>query len=113
MLTEPLIWSARVAELPMAAPLSDPAVVENHDLVDLVKTVQVMGDKQDGPAFRGPQQVGGERPAGSRVKVAGRLIEYQQRRIGKEGSGQREPLPLAAGNRRSVGADGSVPALGQ
>src|SRR5579863_266683 len=72
-----------------------------------------MGNEQDGPAFGGPQQVGGERPAGGRVQVAGGLVKYQQPRAGQECPGQRQPLSLAAGHGRSAGADGGVPSPGQ
>jgi hypothetical protein len=113
VLAQPLIRPARVPELLMAAPLGDPAVVEDQDLVHLIKTVQVMRDQQDGPALGGTQHVRGERTAGGRVQMAGRLIEYQQRRVGQERPGQGQSLALAAGNGRSMRADVGVPSLRQ
>ena len=65
VLPHQLVGSACVAELLVAALLGDPAVVEHHDLVDLVKPVAFVGDEQDGAALGGMQQVRGERPAGS------------------------------------------------
>ncbi len=72
-----------------------------------------MGDEQDGTALGGVQQVGGERPAVGRVQVGGGLVEDQQRRVGQERAGQRQPLPFAAGDGGPVGADRGVPAPGQ
>jgi hypothetical protein len=57
-------------------------VLQHHDLVHLIQAFQVVGDQQRTPPGRGGQQ----RP------------------------GQREPLPLAAGQRGAVRADRGVPA---
>jgi hypothetical protein len=55
-----LVRPAGVAELLVGALLGDPAVVEDHDVVDLVQPVSFMGDEQDRTALSGVQQVGGE-----------------------------------------------------
>ena len=102
-----------MAELPVAALLGDPSVVEHHDLVNLVEPIAFVGDEQDGTALGGAQQVGGEGPAAGRVQVGGGLVEDQQRRVGKERAGQREALPFAAGDGCPVGADRGVPAAWQ
>ena len=54
-----------MAELVVVALLGDPAAVEHHDLVDLVKPVRLAGDEQDGAAFGGLRQIGGHRLAGA------------------------------------------------
>ena len=46
VLPHSLVGSACVAELLVAALLGDPAVVEHHDLVDLVKPVAFVGAVQ-------------------------------------------------------------------
>ncbi len=73
--------------------------VEHHDLVHLVQALQVVGDQQGGPPGRGGQQVGGQRAAVLRVQVRGRLVQDEHGRVGQQGPGQGEPLPLAAGQR--------------
>ena len=64
---------------------------------DLVEPVGLVGDEQDGAAFGGLQQVGGQRLVGVWVQVGGGFVEDQQRRVNKKRAGQREALPFAAG----------------
>ena len=85
----PLVVSARVAELLVGALLEDLPVVEDHDVVDLVEPVGLVGDEQDRAVLCGLQQVGGERLAAGRVQVRGGLVEDQQRWVGQERAGQR------------------------
>ena len=91
----------------------DPAVVEHHDVVDLVEPVRFVGDEKDGAAFCGLQQIRGERLASIWVEVSGGLVDDQQRRVGEKRAGQREALPFAPGYGRPVGADSGIPALGE
>jgi hypothetical protein len=58
-----------VAELLVGALLGDPPVVEDHDVVDLVERVGLVGDEQDGTVLGGVQQVSGERQAGGPVQA--------------------------------------------
>jgi len=97
----------------VAALLGDSAVVEHHDLVDLVEAVAFVGDEQDGAAFGGVQQVRGERLAAVRVDVGSWLVEDEQRGVGEERARQRQALPFAARNGRPVGTDRRIPALGE
>ena len=87
-----LVGSAGVAELLMAALLGDPAAVEHHDVVHLVQPVGLVGDEQDGAAFGGLQQIGGQRLTGVAVGVGGGFVDDQQRRVGEERAGQREGI---------------------
>jgi hypothetical protein len=64
-------------------------------------------------AFSGLQQVGGERLASVGVEMGGGFVEDKQCRVGGKRAGQREALPFAAGNGRPVGADLSIPAVGE
>ena len=59
-LLHPLVEPTRAAELLVAAWLGDPAVVEQHNLTDLVELIALARDERDGPAFGGVQQVRGE-----------------------------------------------------
>ena len=63
--------------------------------------------------WRDGQQVRGQRAAVVRVQVRGRLVQDEQRRVGQQRPGQRDPLPLAAGHGGAAGADRGVPALRQ
>jgi hypothetical protein len=108
-----LVGPAGVAELVVAALFGDPAVVEDHGRVDLVRPIGFVGDEQDGTAFGGVQQVRGERPAGVRVEVGGGLVEDQQRGVGEERAGQRQALPFAASRRRPRGCRPGYPSPGE
>ena len=88
----PLIQPACVAELLLGASFGDLAAIECHDLVDLVEPVGLVGDEQDGAAFGGLQQIGGQRLAGVAVGVGGGFVDDQQRRVGEERAGQREGI---------------------
>ncbi len=48
-----------------------------------------------------------------RVEVRGRLVEHQDRRVLEEGTGDRDALALAAGQRGTALADRRVEPLGQ
>ena len=109
----PLVVAACVAELAVGALFGDPAVVEHHDLVDLVEPIGLVGDEQDGAALGGLEQVGGQCLAGVWVEVGGGFVEDQQRRVGEKRTSQRQALPFAAGDGRPVGADPGVPAAGE
>ncbi len=47
------------------------------------------------------------------VEVAGRLVEDEDRRVGQDGPGDRQPLPLAAAEPDPSLADEGVVAVGQ
>ena len=68
-----------VAELGVAAASDNLPVPQHDDLVDLVETIQVVGDEQRRAPRRGPQKVPGEGLAAVRVEVGGGFVEYQQR----------------------------------
>ena len=97
----------------MAADLGDPAPLQHHDPVGLAERAQAVGDGDRRPA---PDQVV-ERlldlPLGLGVDRRGRLVEDQDRRVDQECPGDRDPLPLAAGERLAALADQRVVAVGQ
>ena len=74
--------------------LAHPALVQHDDLVHLFQAVQLVGDEQGGPAPGDGQQVRGQRTGRRRIEMRRRLVEDQQRRVGEQRPGQRDPLPL-------------------
>ena len=80
----------------MGAALGDPALVENHDLVGIDHGRQAVGDDDAGPALGDVAKGLLDRRLGAAVEGAGRLVEDQDRRILEQGSGDRDPLLLAA-----------------
>ncbi len=87
-----------------SGPIAD-AVVQPDHLVDLIEVVQPVGDQQHRPAACRVQQVAGHRGRGGLVEVLGRLVEDEDREVGQQRPGQREPAALAAGQRPAVLAD--------
>ena len=70
-----LVRPAGVAELLVGALLGDPPVVEDHDVVDLVEPVGLVGDEQDRTVLGGVQQIRGENRVSRRY--ASILVRYQ------------------------------------
>lgn len=81
----------------MGAELGDPALVEDHDLVGRGDRRESMRDHQQ----RTSGDEAGQGPLDVRLRLGirrrGGLVEDQDRGIGEEGAGDRDPLPLAAG----------------
>ena len=82
--------------------LDDPAGPHHREPVgDRERLLVVVGDHQRGGAGRAQDraQVGGEPLAQPGVERRQRLVEQQQPRLDGQRAGQRDPLPLAAGQR--------------
>src|SRR6266487_3819007 len=81
-----------------AGVLDDPAVAQVHLPPHRRGHVGVVGDQHDGGVLVGePGQQGGDLRAGGRVEVAGRLVGEQHRGPADDRPGDRDPLPLTAG----------------
>ncbi len=80
----------------MGAPFDDASVGQEDDLVDLFETAQAVRDEQRAAAFGQCKQIRGERVRRGRVQVLGRLVEHEQREVGQQRSGDRDPLALSA-----------------
>ena len=92
------VAAVRAHQLRMRAALGDPAVVQDDDLVDLVESLQVVGDEQGGAARGDGEQVGGQR--GARLQGRG----GRSARRGSAGPGRRAgpgPGRAAAAHRRT------------
>ena len=97
----------------MSAALDDAAGLEHDDLVDPVQAVGLVGVEQRRASGGDVEQIGGEGTPRVRVEAGGGLVEDEHRRVREQRPGQGEPLPLAAGDRRSVYAHGRAEALGE
>src|SRR5512132_3731610 len=92
----------RSAEAMTASSLSDDeAVTDRHHPPGACGQVEVVRDVEDGLALvvepvQQPEHLGGR----LRVEVSGRLVADDQLRVGCEGTGDRDPLLLTAGELR-------------
>ncbi len=72
-----------------------------------------VGDHDHGAVLHVAGQSLVDQPLALHVDLAGGLVEDQDFGIAEEGAGQRDPLPLAAGEPEAVGADHGPVALGK
>src|SRR2546423_12729846 len=72
-----------------------------------------MSDQQRGPSFYQPMQSFQNRMLGLRIERAGRFVQNQNRRIFQQSAGDRQSLPLSAGQSGAAFSDDSVIALRQ
>ena len=72
-----------------------------------------MRDEQRGPARHHPVQGGVDLRLDPRVDGGGGVVEQQQPGVGDQRPGERDPLPLAAGEGEPLLADHAVVAVGQ
>ena len=103
----------RADELGVGADVDDPAVVEDGDAVGQRQRRAPVGDEQRGAALRERAQRVVDRLLGGGVDRGGGVVEHQDPRVGEHRPGQRDPLPLAAGEREPALADDRVVAVGQ
>ena len=97
----------------MRAALGYFSPLEHDDLVELIKSGQIVSDQQQAAAGRDGQQVGHQRMPVSGIQVGRRLVQHQHGGIGQHCAGQRESLALAAGHAGAVAADTGVEAVRQ
>ena len=79
--------------------LDDPAPVHHDHLVRTLRSGQSVRDRHRGAATGHRVERALQPHLGRRVDRAGRLVEYQQVRVGHVRPGQRHQLPLAHGQR--------------
>ena len=79
----------------MAPAAGDPPVLQHDYLVELIESIAVVGDEQRRAVGGRGEEVRRQRAASLGMQVRGGLVEYQQRRIGEQGAGQRQRLALA------------------
>ena len=100
----------------MGAAVDDPAVLEVDDLVGQRDGGLAVGDDDQASAsaaVAGAAQRAEDPRLDLGVDRRGGVVEDQQPRPADEGAGQRDPLPLAAGERRAALAEPGVEAVGQ
>ena len=89
------------------------AVVEHDDLVGERDRREPVGDDDRRPAAHRLGEPGADPRLGRRVDGGGRVVEDQDARVDHERARDREPLPLAAGERDPALADHRVVAVRQ
>ena len=92
----------------MGALLDHPPGVHHDDPIGEVQGREPVGDQQRRAAGQdGPQRVV-DRLLGAGVDGAGGVVQDEDRRVGQDRPGQRDPLALAAGQRQPPLTDGGV-----
>ncbi len=90
-------------QLGVGAAVDDPPVLEVGHLVGQGDGRLAVGDDDHGRCrLLGGAQAGQDRGLDGRVHGAGRVVQDEQARAPDDGSGQGDPLPLAAGERRAA-----------
>ena len=84
-------------QLRMRALLDDPALVDHHQPVEPGDRAEPVGDGDHGLAAHQRVELFLDRRLDLRVERRRRLVEHQDRRVLEHDAGQRDPLPLAAG----------------
>ena len=100
-------------ELVVGAVLDDPAAVEHDDPVGQVQGRDAMRDEHRGAPGQHVAQPVVDRLLGAGVDRARRVVEHEDARVGQDGAGQRDALPLPAGQRQAPLAHHGVVAGGQ
>ena len=97
MLPQPGVGPVETEQFVVRALLGDLAVVEHDQLVHARDRAQPMRDHERGPALHEPPQRLLDKDFALRVQRAGRLVQQQDRRVTQDRPGQRDSLPLPAG----------------
>ena len=87
--------------------------LDDEDLVGVADRREPVRDDQRGPPLEGGVEGPLDGGLGLAVEVRGRLVEDDDRRRLEQQPGDREPLPLAAGEPVAAVADDRVDAVGQ
>src|SRR6185312_3074292 len=93
--------------------VDDPAAVEDDDLVGEGDGREAVGDYEGGAAGHRLAQAGFDRRLGGRVDRGGGVVEDQDPGVGQDRPGDRNPLPLAAGEGEAALADPGLVAVRQ
>ena len=96
-------------QLVVAPALDHLALVEHEDQVGVAGEQQVVRDHQRRAAAHQVADRGGELG----VEARGRLVEHEHGGVGEQRAGDRDPLPLAAGQPPAALAEVGVVAVGQ
>ena len=90
-----VIEAAPIQKILVRALFDDLTIVDDQHLVGIADGAQPMGDHKAGPSFHQPQKGRLDPDLGAAVDAAGRLIQDQDARIGKDGPGDGQKLALA------------------
>ena len=104
---------AALQELLVTPRVDDVALVDHHDASSQTKRRAAMRDEDRGAIGHQVTQRVVDRLFGRRIHRRGGIVEDQDPRIGEDGSGQGDPLTLAARQREPTFADDGVVTVGQ
>ena len=93
--------------------VDDPAAIEHRDPVGQLQRRAAVGDQQRGAVGHHPPQRRVDLGLDARVDGRGRVVEHEHPRVGQQRAGQRDALPLPAGQGQPALADDRVVAIGQ
>ena len=96
------VQRAALLELGVRTAVGDPPGVQYHDPVGQVQRGPAVRDDQRGPAAHDLVQRIVDLGLQARVDGRGRVVEDEQAGVGDQRPGQRHPLPLAAGQGKSL-----------
>jgi hypothetical protein len=99
------VAAVRVEQIVVAAVLDDAAGLQSDDAVGGPHRRQAVRNDEDGPVRCDLLHVLLNGPLALIVERARRFVEDEDARVGDEGPGYRDALPLAAGEARSALAD--------
>jgi hypothetical protein len=97
----------------LVAALGDQPFVQDRDAVREPQRRPAVRDQQRGPAPHHPAQRLVDLGLHPRVHGGGGVVQHQDPGVGEQRAGQRDPLPLAAGQGEPLLADHGVVPLGQ
>jgi hypothetical protein len=97
----------------VCALLGDAAVLDHDDPVGVAHGREAMRDDERGPAAEDATQRVLDEDLGSRVHRGRGLVEDQDGRVGEDGAGERDQLPLPGREQRASLADARLVAVRQ
>ena len=89
-----MIKAAQSQQLFVRAALDDALVVDDQHLVGIADCAESMGDDKSCPPFQQAQQRLLNTNLGAGIDAARRFIQDEDARVGQDGAGNRQQLPL-------------------
>ena len=106
-------YSGSREQLVVRSVRDDAAAVEEDDAVGQADRLDTVRDHERGAAAHRFDEAAPDRGLGRRVDGAHRVVEDQHARVAQDRTGDREPLPLAAGQRVALRSDDGLVPVGQ
>ena len=97
-----IVFSFLLKKLVVSSALDDPALLQNDYAVGVFDGRQPVGDNEGSPSLHQLIHALLYHFFGTGVDRAGRLVEYQRRRIGDRGARDREQLALSGASQEQI-----------